>query len=238
MSFIEISLATLVMALALLPIFGLITGGLVRSDVSVSYSSALEISSSIMSKLLSEQIPFGDIPASPEGTYKTPEGSVAGAASLDLVFDDPGWQVDENSRTLVKENILYRVELWVGEFREDGDLTFHYYENPRINYNQANPFNAYYATLRLRDGDWEFSPYNTESPHITGSAWATVATSLTQWDLSTSGTATPRDQNENLKKLVLRTSWGPPEGGTRAVGRAVKDIWLVSFRANLVSRQD
>ncbi|MBI3890426.1 MAG: hypothetical protein HY303_02725, partial [Candidatus Wallbacteria bacterium] len=76
-TFIEISLATLIMALALLPIFGLIQGGLVRTDVSVSYSAATELASAVMNQLLSDALPFEKIPETPDGKYLADDGSVA-----------------------------------------------------------------------------------------------------------------------------------------------------------------
>jgi len=73
-TFIEIAMATLVMALALLPIFGMIQGGLVRSDISVSYSAATELASALMNQLMSDVLPFDSIPETPGGKYLAADG--------------------------------------------------------------------------------------------------------------------------------------------------------------------
>ncbi len=237
-SFIEISMAIIIFALALLPAFGLIQSGLIRSDVSASYSAATELASATMNRLLSDALPFQDIPISPAGQYLAPEGSVAHEGSLDLLFDGSGWATEERSRSRTKDNIKYFVEIWVGEFADDTDLLFRYLENPNIDYNRATPYNKYYGQMTLKDDDFDFSPYNAATVNLDtnqpGSAWATAVTTRSQWEVSSAqDPSLPHDQNQSLKKLVVRVSWSGTPTGRRALGGATKEILLVSFRANL-----
>lgn len=240
-TFIEISLATLILALALLPVVGLIQGGLVRTDVSVSYSAATELGSAVMNKLLGDSLRFEDIPATPAGSYLAPDGSVAFESSLDPVFDDADWQTEEKARARTKDNIRYKVELWVGNFRGDTDLRFSYLENPNVDFTQASPYNRYNPRLKLAADDWPFSPYNpAQKPtdHLDknrpGSAWSTQISSYTQYEvMGRLGTSTGSNSNQTLKKLVLRVSWSGKPTGRHGLGDATKEFWLISLRANL-----
>lgn len=222
--------------MALIPVFGLITGGLARTDVSVSYSGAVELATSVMNGLLSDGLPFESIPDTPDGQYRDPAGSVAGAGTLDPVFADGGWTVDGASRLKTVDNIRYRVELWSGPFLRDADLAFGYLQNPDIDFNKASPYTRYYGAMRLTASDFGFSPYNPTTDKRTGSAWATAVTSKDQWALSADSPTAPHDRNQNLKKVVLRISAAIRSQKLRGLGENEKEFWLVSFRANLGGR--
>ena len=257
-TFIEIAMATLVMALALLPIFGMIQGGLVRSDISVSYSAATELASALMNQLMSDVLPFDSIPETPGGKYLAADGSVAAKSGLDAIFGDGGWVVDNFSRLRTAtnasaNNIQYRVDLWVGRFKEDGELNFSYLENPNIDFTQkgqpSDKFDRFFTKMVL--DDWTFSPYNpgqevgnhlkgpktvpaTPPTTLSGSAWATRVTSINQFVVTSRKSASVvSGDNKNLKKLVLRIQWSGKATGRTGLGDHDKEFWLVSFRANL-----
>jgi hypothetical protein len=239
MSFIEISMATIILALALLPVFGLIQGGLVRSDVSASYSAATELATALMNKLLSDTVKFADIPASAAGSYLTPAGSVAAETSLAALFDEPGWEAEDKAMARTKDNIRYKVELWVGNMAADADLVFHYLVNPEVDYQQARAPETRYGLFDnvLVLPDYEYSPYNPANGHLDannpGSAWSTRVTTLNQWEVASKLNPVPHDANNNFKKLVLRVSWSGKPTGRSGLGDATKEFFLISFRANL-----
>lgn len=239
-SFIEISLATIVLAVALIPVFGLIQGGLIRSDVSTSYSAATELASSLMNKLLGDALPFDDIPESPGGEYGKPGGSVANDSKLDQLFIDSGWAIDGQGRARTKDNIRYKAELWVENFDGDDDLQFRYLENPNVDYNQATPYNSFYPKMMLTAADWAFSPYNSSQAkgnkldaNAPGSAWASKVILVNQMTVRKKIVPGAAVVHQNFKKLLIRISWSGKATGRKALGDASKEFWLISFRANL-----
>lgn len=237
-SFIEIVLATVVMALALIPVFALITGGLVRTDLNVSYTTGSQILRSVMSNLLSDSFRFNDIPVSAAGTYRDPSGSVAADPRLDPVFSGDAYEIDGTNprRAISKNGLRYFVELWVANYGGNDDIRFSYLDTPVIDYYSDEKF---VKQLVLSDADYAgFSPYNGSLPAsslVTGSAWATRVVTVAQNDVTEEeddGTGTMVFQN--FKKLVLRVSWETGADNRRGSGsRVVRDLWLVSFRANL-----
>lgn len=239
MSFIEISMATIILALALLPVFGLIQGGLVRSDVSASYSAATELATALMNKLLSDTVKFADIPATTAGGYLTAAGSVAAESSLGPLFDEPGWEAEGQAMARTKDNIRYKVELWVGNLSADTDLVFHYLVNPEVDYQQARAADSKYGLYDnvLVLPDYEYSPYNPANAHLDannpGSAWSTRVTTLNQWEVASKRNPVAHDANNNFKKLVIRVSWSGQPTGRTGLGNATKEFFLISFRANL-----
>lgn len=222
-----------ILAMALIPVFGLITGGVMRTDISVSLSGAVELATATMNKLLSESLPFDAIPVTPAGGYRQESGSVAGATTLDPVFEESGWTVTGNGRSRTKDGITYKVQLWSGEALRDSDITFRYLASPQIQ--TENGGGRFDWLLAMGAGDWDFCPYNpTGSNRVTGTpAWASQEVTLNQWDVSAAASSAPHDQNHNIKKLVVRVSWSLRDPGTRGVGVGEKEFFLISLRANL-----
>ncbi|MBI3890786.1 MAG: hypothetical protein HY303_04575, partial [Candidatus Wallbacteria bacterium] len=180
---------------------------------------------------------------------------------LDDVFAESGWTVDSafpfsrirTAGNASSNNIQYRVDLWVGRFKEDNQLKFNYLNNPNIDYTQpgkpGDAFDRYFTKMTLGAEDWDFSPYKpkqkpgehlykslsaTQPSTLSGSAWATVVTSLDQFQVtSRSDKSAKTGDNQNFKKLVLRIKWSGKATGRHGLGDHDKELWLISFRANL-----
>jgi hypothetical protein len=233
-SFTEIAFAMLILGLALLPVFGLITGGLARTDISTGITAAVQLGSAVMNKLLSDSLPFASIPVVAGAVYRNAAGSVAGNATLDPVFNDPGWAISGTARTLTKDGIDYSVFLWTGRFTRDTDLSFRYLKSPDIRYTDYPGNSQYYMPqLRLQSSDYGFSPYNGANTHNVGAQWASTVETKNQGEVSPTASSTPHDANQSLLKLVLQVVWSPHATRARGIGEANKSFWLISFRANL-----
>ncbi len=241
-TFIEICMAVAILAMALIPIAGLITGGLARSDLSVSYTTAAELAEGILNNMLSDSFPFVSIPETPAGQWGAPGGSVAADPNLDPIFEgEEPFTVDGNLRYVVKNGIRYDVEIWVLNYGDASDLEFHYYESPRVNYYKqfsevpdGSPRIVW--KVCLQGSDYPYSPYNESiSPAnlVTGAAWCTVVRTVNQSEVSEPVSTAVPPSFQNFKKIWLRISWSGVFNNRRGIGRQRKSLDVVTFRANL-----
>lgn len=238
-TFTEILVAVLVMGLAMIPLFGVLTGGVLRSDVSVTYESAANIARSIMNTLLSEQASFDELVANiPAGAGAPHPGlptTMPNLLGTDGTAPNKYFHVGRNN---------FKTELHVGSYPYTGATTlqFCYYANPQLNY-EAHP--AHTADFKggpegefaLAPGDLPaWSPYTantTNNPNgwlSDKSPWATKVVSVGASDSRvTTATNVPA-----LLKLVLFVKWGDEWQGKPGDTRGgIKQISLVSFKARL-----
>jgi Tfp pilus assembly protein PilV len=235
MSLTEVALAMAILALAMLPVFGLITGGLARTDIATGMTAAAQLASSIMNRLLSDSFSFANLPISPAGRYRDPQGSVAADTRLNPIFDEAGWTTSGNSRLITQDTISYQVYLWIGTFARDTDLSFRYLQSPDVRYTDATPNTMYMPLLRLQSSHWDYSPYNPANAHV-DAAWASQVVSKSQWEVAAGTGTIAHDANQNFAKIVLQIAWFPHHASNRGLGDNQKNFWLVSFRANVGSQ--
>ncbi len=249
---IEILIATVVLAFAMIPVSGLMTTGLVRTDVNVGYTAAVELSSGIMNHILSEDTPFSMLPVSPATTAYPARGSalapatgnVAADPALDRLFPAPEWSVDagNGTRDITMNGITYHVMMWVGVYPQANQLQFGFYESPVLGFHLGtNPAEfEKVKTLLASDYAAGFAPWapgsvaatpadvfpSQAASRIVSHPWCRTEVIQDQTALS-EGTA---GAFANFAKVVLRVSWGED----LRLGRGgAKDFWLVSFKADL-----
>ncbi len=249
-SLVEILFATSILAFAMIPVFGLMTTGVMRTDLNVGYSNAIEVASATMNSLLSEQLDFLALPDS--GTISAyplrgwdlaaAEGNVADNILLNDVFPAmSGWSTSpEGTRTIKRNGISYHIQLWVSRYEAKEDLNFGYFEDPVIHWGNtgvdfpgnANRFHRVH-TINKDEFDLGYSPYVTQlmadapsTSRILRNPWGQTETTLDQEQLSgvTGGPFL------NFAKVIVRCSWGYANRKER--GRA-KDFYLISFKADL-----
>jgi hypothetical protein len=239
----EVSLATFVMALAFLPVAGLITQGLHQTDVSVGFTTAMDIAQATMNALLDPEVTISQIPLTPLPVTFTQfdntvtSGSVGADALLNPIIPSQYNSTVENGRRVIRQvGLPYFVDIWTAVLRANADLTFHCYQSPHVRYDTAPQDQSYYRTMALGDGDWAWSPYNegiaATRMYSDGKAWAQTEQTVQQRDFSTTTTAlNPVPATAvyaNLMKILLRVSWpqvrnGPP----------TRSFWLTTFKARL-----
>lgn len=238
-------MAIAILAMALIPIFGLISGGLVQTDMSVTYTTAVELSKSVMNQLLSPEIPFDSLPLSAAAAYPAPGGppadfggNVAGSAAFDSLFGEE-WDTHAtfHSRTKTLNGITYHVFVWIGNYGAQDDIQFNFYQAPIIDWSQSTTSPFYYnPALQLTAADVAsgFSPYltagSTPSAQIASHTTATWASDLILVDhWSRSEPTTSGGDYRNFVKITVLTMWQRRD----AKGDFHNQFPLVSFRANL-----
>jgi len=237
-TFIEVCVSVVLLAVAVIPIFGLITGGLVRTDINASYTTASQLLQGVMSNLLSDSFSFYSIPQSDLTKYRQADGSVAADPRLDPVFGHDNFQTEMQMRFILKNGLRFDIELWVANYDQAGDILFTHLETPMVNY-YSDPDSMLKlvldATDYRADGYSPFHPSLQASQLITGSAWASTIVSSDQsafTELTDDGSGSM--VYNNFKKLVLRVSWTTGRSYRRGqTQQHTRELWLVSFRANL-----
>lgn len=250
---IEILIATVVLAFAMIPVFGLMTTGLIRTDVNVGMTNAVEIATGLMNHILSEETAFDSLPFSEDGSaYPPPRadltaftGNVAGNAALDRFFLAPGWSVNatSGSRDLTVNGITYHVWVWIRAYTQPDQLRFGYFENPALDFRLAGP-TRFDRQKTLTNGDYGdgFAPWSAQNidpdvanvfpsnpaSRVVSNPWGRVEVTQNQEDLDEDAAGT--GSFGNFAKVLIRVSFGEDERRER--GKA-KDFWLVSFKADL-----
>lgn len=247
---VEILFATVIMAFSLIPIFGLMTTGMMRTDTNVGYTTGVEIATGIMNQLLSEQTDLSTLPESDVAsgiTYPTQgdplgtgSGNVADDTLLDGFFPAPEWATSaQGTRVLTKMGTAYHVEIWIGKFGGAGDLNFGYYDDPVLDFSQAavdfgnrSHFDRV-CTVTAAEATAGFTPYDATSTKILRNPWAQDGAPPAGSEII-QNQADLTDQiagsYQNFAKLLVRVSWGYE--GKRERGRA-KEFWLISYKADL-----
>jgi hypothetical protein len=232
----------------MIPVFGLMTSGMMRTDTNVGYTNAVEIASGFMNQVLSEQTSIWNLPITSAaiGAYPASgsplavaQGNVAASAQLDEFFSDSaGWTVSPvGSRTLRRNGIDYHVWVWIGMYSAANDLVFGHFEDPLIDWSQAGTDFGdprwFHEAMAITQAEYQagYSPYISQAipapaSRITSHPWQGTTITHAQGDI----TEPPGGPWQNYAKVLVRVSWG--ETLRRERGRA-KDFWLVSFKADL-----
>lgn len=235
MSFTEILIAVIVMATAMLPVFAVLTSGVMRSDVSVTYEQAANLASSIMNTILSEEVTFQQmLDNMPTGTpFRHPGPS--GAVHTNLMGDggtapNKFFQVGRNR---------YTTELYVNSYPSTGttSLAFQYFANPAMYWEAVGGLDPHSLHRNVVLGDPTWSPYlanptTTPERFMTGSArWATPPAIVI-------GAGNPALSSDpvQLLKIILIVRWGgdwATAGQADASRGGRKQFALVSWKARL-----
>lgn len=257
-TFIEIMFATAILAFAMIPVFGLMTSGLMRTDVNVGHSNAVEIATGLMNQILSEETSMASL-AFTSGTASFPErgsplaagtGSVAHLSSMDHLFQSGAWTTVTTAETrMIRTNgIEYQVQIWLRGYQAANDLRFGFFEVPVIEYrafpdDPPSKLTSEFDRVRTLDeathqdfsrGYSPFSPQNVQDhasePTSRVSTFPFAQVTVLE-DQSTISEPDPATGNfRDFAKVWIRVSWGYE--GRRERGRA-KDFWLISFKADL-----
>jgi len=257
-TFIEILMATAVLAFAMIPVFGLMTTGMVRTDINVGHTNAVEIATGLMNQVLSEETLMSDLVYTDgEATFpdrgsplETGLGSVAHEAGMNRFFQSGAWTTSTTETRVLRANgIEYHVQMWIRRYTQPADLNFGFYELPIIEYRRfpddppgklASEFDRVLVLDEDVHQDYTrgYSPYSPQNtaPHgseppspILTNPYATNTVVESLGEISEQDPAAP-GQYLDFAKVWVRVSWGYIRQGER--GRA-KDLWLISFKANL-----
>jgi hypothetical protein len=242
---VEIALATLILALTFLPIAGLILQGTKQSDVSVTYTTAMDLGQAIMNAVLDPNVSMNQIPLTPLPLTVTQfdDATTAGSVGADPLLDNlipPTYanSVSSGRRVFQSSGYSFHLDLWTALLRADTDLSFGYYQSPHVNYDAAlSQGTCFFNTLVLGAGDFtNWSPYNESIPAanmaIDGKPWAQSTVSAMQSNFSTPTTAlNPAPATPiyaNFMKILLRITWPRVRGGP-----PVRAFWLMTYKARL-----
>jgi hypothetical protein len=230
----EIMLAMLILGLALAPVFGLITGGMVRTDVSASYENAATIAASVLGTLISTTVAFSDLEAQAPSSLGQEH---PGPKDPPNVLGTFGSGTDQY---FVVGRIRYFTDLWVGFYPakagDSQEITLAYYLNPQVYFEgDLDYVSKFYRSPALTDRN--YSPYNKDIPDANLMAdpadgrkhkWAADEKVASAADLG----RTPGQRH--LAKLILRIRWGGEDfKGAEGVRGGEKAIWLTTLKARL-----
>lgn len=243
---IEILIATFVLAFAMIPVFGLMTRGAVRTDLNAGYTNAVELASGVMNQLLSEQTTFASLPDSggvaaypaPRSELAEAGGNVAADPALDPLFPAPQWTTTaEGTRTIEINGTQFHVQLWIGRYGAANAPIFGYYRSPVIDFRSGADPRQFDCVKTIDQAAYTngFSPYapsslidQTANPlsRVSTGAWAQPASEVVETVAEYAEDAQPI----NLAKIVLRVSWG--YRGRRMRGSS-KEFYLMTLKADL-----
>jgi len=219
-----------VLGIAMVPTFGLLTGGVVRTDVAASYENATSIASSILNTLLSTSVTFQELETAAPTAVGTRH---PGPPSQPNLLGDLGTAPD---KYYLVGRIRYYPDLWVGFYPITGtqEVSFRYFTNPQVDY-ETDPshIDRFFRAPVLDNTD--YSPYNSSIPdsNLMDQAkvkWATAQAEKVDRVADLGAVSGQR----HLAKVVLRIRWGDEDfKGVEGVRGQGKSISLCTLKARL-----
>lgn len=144
----EIVIAVGIMGFALIPLMGIIWGGVRRTDISVTYENAAQISSSIMEFLLSDAVQFNDL------DFSQADGDASGhvVTGYDNVILSVGRRSSGFRTPMNPFGVTGDINSWLGDYCEEAGNELctnsyslnRFFKVGRENYYTALYIGAYY----------------------------------------------------------------------------------------------